>query len=410
MDIITSRFVKVGIINLIIVATIGVLMRYKIGFEFPYFDQKHLLHAHSHFAFSGWVTHTLFTLMVLFLKKQKNIMFNTQKYNVLIIFNLLCAYGMLFAFAMQGYGFVSISFSTISILLGYVYAWFYIGDLKKIPSDHPSKNWFKAALFFNVLSSLGTFYLAYMMATKHIHQHAYLGSVYFYLHFQYSGWFFFAIMGLLMSKLVLASDFKNDSFIFNTLALATIPAFILSVLWLKLPWYVYIFPVFAVILQLYGLFRLMNLFVKHYYHIKTTWIKPVRIIFGLSFLALSIKFLLQTGSIFPEISKLAFGFRSIVIAYLHLVLLAITTLFLLGFMLLQGYIHQVKLAFTGLILFSIGVFANELVLMVQGIASFGYFLIPYLNEILLGVSIFMLLSLVLILISYLHKTNIYHQK
>lgn len=410
MNLNTSVFVKVSIVNLIFVAIVGVAMRYKIGFEFPYLDQKYLLHAHSHFAFSGWVTHSLFTLMVLFLKEQQNIIFKTQKYNVLIIFNLLCAYGMLFAFAVQGYGFVSISFSTISIMLGYVYTWFYIGDLKKISSDHPSKNWFKAALFFNVLSSLGTFYLAYMMVTKHFHQHVYLGSVYFYLHFQYSGWFFFAIMGLLMSKLVLASDFKNDSYIFNTLALATIPAFILSVLWLKLPWYVYIFPVFAVILQLYGLFRLMNLLVKNYYHIKTTWIKPVRIIFGLSFLALFIKFLLQAGSIFPEISKLAFGFRSIVIAYLHLVLLAITTLFLLGFMLLQGYIHQVKLAITGLLLFSIGVFANELVLMVQGVASFGYFLIPYLNEILLGVSIFMLLSLVLILISYLYKINNYHQK
>jgi hypothetical protein len=406
MDIITSRFVKVGIINLIIVATIGVLMRYKIGFEFPYFDQKHLLHAHSHFAFSGWVTHTLFTLMVLFLKKQKNIMFNTQKYNVLIIFNLLCAYGMLFAFAMQGYGFVSISFSTISILLGYVYAWFYIGDLKKIPSDHPSKNWFKAALFFNVLSSLGTFYLAYMMATKHIHQHAYLGSVYFYLHFQYSGWFFFAIMGLLMSKLVLASDFKNDSFIFNTLALATIPAFILSVLWLKLPWYVYIFPVFAVILQIIGLLRLIKLLKIHLHHIKSTWIRPVRIILGLTFMALIIKFILQAGSLFPEISKLAFGFRSIVIAYLHLVLLGITTLFLLGYMLMQGYIPQIKLAISGLLLFSVGVFANELILMVQGVSSFAYILIPYTNEMLLGVSIFMLFSLTLVLFSYRKKSNI----
>ena len=45
--------------------------------------------------------------------------------------------------------------------------------------------------------------------------------------------------------------------------------------------------------------------------------------------ALSIKFLLQLGSTIPAISQLAFGFRPIVIAYLHLVLLAIITLFLL---------------------------------------------------------------------------------
>jgi hypothetical protein len=123
-------------------------------------------------------------------------------------------------------------------------------------------------------------------------------------------------------------------------------------------------------------------------------------------MALIIKLILQAGSLFPEISKLAFGFRSIVIAYLHLVLLGITTLFLLGFMLMQGYIPQVKLAIWGLLLFCVGVFANELILMVQGVASFAYILIPYTNEMLLGVSIFMLFSLTLVLFSYRKKGNV----
>ncbi|MBK8517869.1 MAG: hypothetical protein IPL55_16775 [Saprospiraceae bacterium] len=113
-----------------------------------------------------------------------------------------------------------------------------------------------------------------------------------------------------------------------------------------------------------------------------------------------VKLALQAGSIFPEISKLAYGFRSIVIAYLHLVLLGLTTLFLMGYMLLSGYIPHIKKALWALVLFCIGVFANELVLMVQGVASFGYILIPYLNEILLGVSLFMLLSLMLLLFSF----------
>jgi hypothetical protein len=406
MNIIISRFVKIGIINLIIVATIGVLMRYKIGFEFPYFDQKYLLHAHSHFAFSGWVSHILFTLLVLFLKDQSVVNPVSKKYNIIILSNLFCAYGMLFAFAAQGYGIVSISFSTISILAGYVFTWFYFQDLKKMTSDHPSKKWFKAALFFNVLSSLGTFYLAYMMVSKQFHQHAYLGAVYFYLHFQYSGWFFFTIMGLLSSKLALAPHFKDDPVIFNTFFAACIPAYLLSVLWLQLPWYIYIFPILAVILQMIGLLRLMKHLKLQLQHIISTWIRPVRIILGLSFMALIIKLILQAGSLFPEISKLAFGFRSIVIAYLHLVLLGITTLFLLGFMLMQGYIPQVKLAIWGLLLFCVGVFANELILMVQGVASFAYILIPYTNEMLLGVSIFMLFSLTLVLFSYRKKGNV----
>ena len=45
--------------------------------------------------------------------------------------------------------------------------------------------------------------------------------------------------------------------------------------------------------------------------------------------ALSAKFLLQLGSTIPALSQLGFGFRPIVIAYLHLVLLAVISLFLL---------------------------------------------------------------------------------
>ncbi|MBK9565256.1 MAG: hypothetical protein IPO37_08775 [Saprospiraceae bacterium] len=80
------------------------------------------------------------------------------------------------------------------------------------------------------------------------------------------------------------------------------------------------------------------------------------------------------------------------IAYLHLVLLAFTSLSLLGYLLLNNYIRQYKVAVMSLIVFSIGVFANELVLMVQGVASFVYILIPYLNETLFGISLVMLSS------------------
>ena len=37
-------FIFFALFNLVIVALLGVLMRYKIGFEFPYLNQKYLLH------------------------------------------------------------------------------------------------------------------------------------------------------------------------------------------------------------------------------------------------------------------------------------------------------------------------------------------------------------------------------
>ena len=119
-------FVKMSLINLTVVALIGTLMRYKIGFEFPIFSQKYLLHAHSHFAFAGWVTHTLFTLMVFTVSDQIK---KPKLFNRLIIANLICAFGMLISFTIQGYGAVSITFSTLSVFVGYVYTYFFYKEL-----------------------------------------------------------------------------------------------------------------------------------------------------------------------------------------------------------------------------------------------------------------------------------------
>ena len=105
-----SKFwLRFSVINLLIVALLGLLMRYKIGFEFPYFDQKNIQHSHSHFAFSGWVTQTLFVLMVHFLSKI-SVDFDSNKYNKVLIANLVCSYIMLFSFIFNGYNFISIAF------------------------------------------------------------------------------------------------------------------------------------------------------------------------------------------------------------------------------------------------------------------------------------------------------------
>ena len=109
--------------------------------------------------------------------------------------------------------------------------------------------------------------------------------------------------------------------------------------------------------------------------------------------ALSAKFLLQLGSTVPAISKLAFGFRPIVIAYLHLILLAIISLFLLLYIYANKFIVISKKTILGLILFSIGVVLNEVVLGVQGIASLSYTMIPFINEALFGIALLLFVSI-----------------
>ena len=391
----TSFWIRFSIFNLLLVAFLGLLMRYKIGFEFPLLDQKSLQHSHSHFAFAGWVSHTLMTLLISFLQKhdlKNNIAF--KKYNSILIGNLICSYVMLFSFIIQGYGAVSITFSTLSIFASYWFAYVFFKDCKQIETKSTAVKWFKAAIFFNVISSLGTFALAYMMATKNIHQNEYLASIYYYLHFQYNGWFFFACMGLLLDYLkVTTSSNRIYSQSFILLFWSCIAGYFLSTLWLDLPLWIYIITAISAVVQVIIWYLLFKTIIKENKSIFVNLSGYLKYLIIFISLALSVKFLLQLGSTIPAVSELAFGFRPIVIAYLHLILLAIISLFLLFYVYANNFVVINKKTILGLILFSLGVILNEVVLGIQGVASLSYTLIPFINESLFGIALLLFTSI-----------------
>ncbi len=400
-----STRVRISLFNLCLVALLGVLMRFKIGFAFPYFDQANLQHAHSHFAFYGWVTHLLMTLMIMYLEK-KGITDRRNFYNRLILANLLSAYGMLISFSISGYNAASIILSTMSLIISYLFTISFLKDIRAQSGMFSSAMWFKAALFFNVLSSAGTLALAYMMATRNIPQHLYLGSVYFYLHFQYNGWFFFAAMGLLQLYFHdVIPGYRDNKTIFRMFAFSCLPAYFLSVLWMPMPAWLYSLVVMASVVQFVAWIWMLRIVSKVYAHFKHHVSSLVYYLFILLSIALTVKFTLQLGSVIPFVSKLAFGFRPIVIAYLHLVLLAVISLFLLTYLMANHLIRNSRLSKTGLIMLATGIYATELTLAVQGIASFTYTMIPYTNETLFFLSLVMFSGIILLLAAQASPTQ-----
>ena len=399
MRTIANRYLKISLLNLLIVSFLGIILRYKILFSLPFIVQKNVLHAHSHFAFAGWITQTLMVLMVAYLSKQSN---NDEfkKYNKILIANLVTAYGMLISFPFQGYGFISILFSTFSVFTFYFFSYNYWRSLNNLATKSIVHTWFKIGLLLGILSSLGTFGLAFMMATKSIVQNLYLSSVYFYLHFQYNGWFFFASMGLLHSLLpeniLNLKQIKTACYIF---AFASIPSYILSVLWLNVSMYIYALGILSSIVQVIAWIILLRIFVPNRKIIFDKFSTICKWLLALSAVALSIKLALQVGSTIPFLNKFAFGFRTVVIAYLHLVLLGIFSLFLLGFMFADHGLIIKKMTKYGLVIFIIGVIINELLLMLQGIASFSYSLLPFANLQLFSIALVLFSGILIILLS-----------
>lgn len=390
------RWIRISFLNLLLVSLAGVILRYKIAFSLPFVDQKFLLHGHSHFAFAGWVTHTLMVLLIHHLNQSGNSDY-FRKYRIYLIANLITAYGMLISFPLQGYGPVAILFSTLSIFAGYFFAIAYWKDLSQTASQPITRILFKSALVCNTLSSIGPFYLAYMMATRTFDQTYYLSSIYFYLHFQYNGWFMMVILGLVFARIDHIMDIrpvlKKIGWLF---ILTCLPTYLLSVLWLPIPSCIYWLVVVAAFAQLYALGSGIRIFYIYRKLIHPCFPLPGRTLLLLSAVAFTCKILLQLGSTIPSLSHLSYGFRPIIIGYLHLVLLGFVSLFLIGYLLTVKLVNNQPVLLTGIKIFTTGIILNETLLMIQGVAALSYHSVSFINEWLLFAAIIMFSGIYLI--------------
>lgn len=401
----TEKWFRIALINLLILSCIGILLRYKIAFTLEWLDQKHLLHGHSHFAFSGWVSQALMTLIIAALSDQKKAEL-IPRFQWLLIGNLLASYGMLISFIIEGYGPISITFSTLSIVLSYAFGivcWRMMNEIKEKRNSHLL---FKAAILYNVISSVGAFALAYMMANKIIHQNWYLSSIYFFLHFQYNGWFMMACLGLFSHYLgKMNIHIQNFNRIAWMMILSCIPAYFLSTLWMNIPIWLYLVIVLAAIAQLLAWIMLLKQIKIHYAALKRTFNKPMLLLSGLAGIALSIKLLLQAGSTIPALSTWAFGFRPIVIGYLHLMLLGVITLFIIAYAFQTGAIKLTSWITRGCIVFVIGILLNQLLLMIQGTSAITYSVVPRIDIMLICAALVMFSGLLIMNLGNLAKED-----
>ncbi|MEJ7693095.1 hypothetical protein [Daejeonella sp.] len=388
-----SKWLQISFLNLLLVSVLGFILRYKIAFSLPIVDQKNVLHSHSHFAFNGWVSQTLMLLLIYYLSSQLREQI-WARYKWFVYANLITAYGMMVAFFLQGYAFYSISFSTLSIIVSVLFAISFWRDLNRISGKSVSHLWFRSALIFSVFSALGPFSLAYLMAIKQADQNLYLASVYFFLHFQYNGWFFFAGMGLLTNQLQTDPySSKKLYYAFYLFCAACIPAYFLSILWMPLAGQIYYLLITAVLAQLIGWSLTVGVIIKNSKLLSEKWPKAGRVLLILSAIAFTIKLILQSGSIHPQLSQLTYGFRPIIIGYLHLVLLGVTTIFIIGYIISLKLIMLSKKVIVGVSIFVAGVIINEVLLLIQGVAALNYSVIPHIQILLFGAAIILVVGL-----------------
>ena len=368
-------WLKICVFNFFVVSVVGVMMRYNMAFSLPGFNHKFMQESHSHFAFYGWVSAGIFLFVTKYLSENYP-KINLKKYQYLMISNQIGSYGMLFTFLYGGYFWLSIVLSSIALFTGFAYFIFLLIDTKG--KRNPEIIWLKSGAFFATISAIGIFGLAYFSTKKDEFDVLFRASTYFYLHYQYNGFFIFSCIGLLLislKKLGIEIEEKLNKTIFYLLFFGCFLGYGLSILWIEMNPIFYGFFILISIVQLFGAILFLNWIRKTDLFNNQNFIQKLLIsVFGFAFI---LKFLLQGLSAIPALGIFAFSNINIVIAYLHLVLLMGISLFLIWKILQLVEIEFNKLLKFSILLLVFGIVCNEIVLALSGI--FSIFYIPFLS-------------------------------
>lgn len=195
--------------------------------------------------------------------------------------------------------------------------------------------------------------------------------IYFYMHFQYNGWFTFALLGLvlwLMERNGVPTRIKVVKKGFYLKLGAVFPAYILSALWTEpgLGWN--LLAGIVALVQLMGLGYLLVFIFQYLGSIISNESLLQKIILCCGILALSLQHVLMFLSAFPALGKMAFA-RPIVIAYLHLVLIGFVSLWLFFLFLKMKFIRESITSKIGFYLFLGAFLGTELILVFPSIVS-----------------------------------------
>lgn len=395
------KYYSLPLFFFLLASILGLFLRWQFIDPTPGINFSYFVHGHSHVMFLGWVFNVLYLSSI-----EYHIDVSRRKpYLHLFIFLQALVCGMMISFPLQGYGGFSIGFSaahTIAVMV-FIPAFF-----RRANRLSPLSYWcLKAAWIFFFLSTLGPFSLGYHMAIG-------LGdsvwnslSIYYYLHFQYNGFFMFGVLSLLFRFLEqqdIAVNWSRLKTFGSLTALACVPAYFLSILFSKPAQIFYWLGALGAILQLIALIFLTSELFRIRAGLEGRVKFPLAPVGQFIFAAFVLKCLLQTASAHPHVAEMAFVLRPIMIAYLHLVLIGIITLFVFGWYLQRGFINE-KIAGAGLILLIIGFLGSETTLVLLPWWSFTWAINVSSANLLFAFSVFMAAAGIMFYIAFLKRSN-----
>jgi hypothetical protein len=355
------RMFAVAWLFLAVSAALGLLLRAQSVVPLAGLNYGYLLHAHSHIAFLGWVFNAFFALALRFFALEAD----SRSLWRLFIVTQVAVLGMLVTYPLQGYARESITFSTVHMVCAGIFAW---KLWRRNRASGVAQLYLRAALVFMLLSGLGPLALGPLAALGMRDSPWYALSIYFYLHFQYNGWFLFFLKATALQRLAEPGHAEATAparRAFGWLVVGCVLTVALSSLWLNPPLWVFAVGAAGAAAQLIGVALLRPL------------LHPARRLFTspaakagavLALAALLAKYGLQLVSGWPALAEIA-AHRFAVIAFLHLVFLGVATPMLVAWALELGWMRWNRLAAGGAAAYLAGALATQLPLAYTPFAS-----------------------------------------
>ncbi len=359
-----SKFLYLYALTLFILSALyGLLMRWNFAFPTKFIPYQNLLQSHSHVAFLGWGYLTAIGAIIYCFVSEENKQKKVYKTTLGIL--LVAISLMLISFPLGGYKAFSIVLLAVFGLTSYVLSFRVLKDLQ---GNNTSVKLIRYGIYYYLLSSLATWFLAFVIATQG-KTDLYHNTIYFYLHFLYNGFFVFALFGLMFKifesqQIIISEKLKKDFFIY--LNIACIPAYALSVLWSNVSLVYNFIGFMASVSQLISLVFLLKILRQAFSQINWSFISKLLLKFAI--ISYSLKIISQILSAFPYIVEKSLALKPFfIIGYLHLFTLGFLSVFLF---LIVGQLGKINLqkptSKVGILLFLTGVFITESLLFLQG--------------------------------------------
>ena len=367
-----KSYILIALTYFFIAAFFGILLRLLAitDLEATY---RFIVHTHSHIALLGWVYVAITTIIYHIGIDQKE----KKKYTILFWNTQLTIIGMLFTFPFIGYALYSIIFSTLFLICSY---WFYSFFKRNhtFNTKSISYKFIATSLLFMIISSIGPWALGIIMNSLGASSPWYKNAIYFYLHFQYNGWFIFALFGVfyfILEKEKMLFSEKLATLFYKLMLVSCVLTLCLSFLWTEPSISIYLIACVGAIIQLIAFFVFYKQLQVVKNKIKKLYNSHVYFLLKFVFVLFFIKISLQTLTGIPYFSELATYILDFVIGYLHLTFLGIVSIMILIFL---SYLKLITLPKTWLLIYILGFIFSEALIFYKG--SVAWMQLPFIDN------------------------------